>query len=178
MKYIKHKPSANDFLVWFLILVLLVGVPVLSGYYPDNEVLGLPLAVLILLGFFLFNLIVRRNPNFKGYLTSKYNILTSKNRSEHESDIPIDLMFDKIKEVLEQSSFKLSYADKSKKELMATTGMSWTSWGENIYINFDTVEGKTRMHFCSTTFFQVTSWGRNDRNIEGLIQEIEESLTI
>ena len=56
--------------------------------------------------------------------------------------------------------------------------MSAISWGENLYIDFETKGNETIMHFCSTTFFQMYDWGKNEKNYTVLLNEIESSLTI
>ena len=56
--------------------------------------------------------------------------------------------------------------------------MSFKSWGENIYIDFQEDDGKTIMNFCSATISQIYSWGKNEQNYDQLVQNIEESLII
>ena len=177
-KYITHTPTLKDIAIWFIVLALIILIPVLSGYYLEHENLGLIITILIILGFFIFNLVIRKSLLFKNYFTSRFNLLTSKIRFEKEFDIPQELMFDKIVEVINDSTFKLVQADKERFEILAITKISWISWGENLYISFETNEGKTIMKLCSVTLFQITSWGKNEKNYNELIQEIENSLTV
>ena len=115
---------------------------------------------------------------FKNYFTSRFNLLTSKVRFEKEFDIPKEMMFEKIIEVINDSKFKLVKADKENFEILAITTITWKSWGENLYISFDTIGDDTIMKFCSVTLFQIYSWGKNEKNYDDLIHEIESSLTI
>ena len=178
MKYITHTPTLKDIAIWFFILALIVIIPVLSGYYAEHENSGLVITIVVILGFFIFNFVIRRSMLFKNYFTSRFNLLTSKVRFEKEFDIPKKLMFEKLVEVINDSKFKLVKSDKEKFEILAITTITWKSWGENLYISFDTIGDETIMKFCSVTLFQIYSWGKNEKNYDDLIQEIENSLTI
>jgi hypothetical protein len=177
-KYITHTPTLKDIAIWFIVLALIFVIPFLSGYYLEHENLGLIITIFIIPGFFIFNLVIRKSLLFKNYFTSRFNLLTSKIRFGKEFDIPKELMFEKIVEVINDSKFKLVKADKEKFEILAITKISWISWGENLYISFETNEGKTIMKLCSATLFQITSWGKNERNYNDLLSEIENSLTV
>jgi hypothetical protein len=145
---------------------------------PNNENPYL-IGVSIFFGcFFLFNLIVRKSLSFRGYFTSRYNLLTSKVRSEKTFDVPKDLMFEKVKEVIESSNFKLVAFNKETFEILAISKFSFQSWGENLYIRFQSEGENTIMEFCSTTLFQIYSWGKNEKNYADLMSEIEGSFTI
>lgn len=178
MKYITHKPTLRDITIWFVVLVILVLVPVSIGLYLEPGNPALLIIIFFILGFFMVNLILRRSLSLKRYFTSPFNLLTSKVHSERQFDIPKALMFDKIVEVINQSKFKLVETDRDKFEILAITNISWKSWGENMYISFETLGDETKMKFCSVTFFQITSWGKNEKNYEDLLSEIETSLTI
>ncbi|MBQ4913617.1 hypothetical protein J8L85_04160 [Maribacter sp. MMG018] len=157
---------------------LLVFILVLLGYYirPENPVVIIICFVII--GFFVFNLTIRKSLAYRRYFESKYNLFTSKVRSEKVFDIPEHLMFEKIIEVIDNSEFKLIEADRGAYEILAITRMTLMSWGENLYIDFETKGGKTIMKCCSVTFFQIYSWGKNERNWDVLLNKIESSLTI
>ncbi|MFO7922446.1 MAG: hypothetical protein R6U58_01990 [Bacteroidales bacterium] len=87
-------------------------------------------------------------------------------------------MFEKMIEVIDHSKFKLVEADKDRFEILAVTNITFKSWGENLYISFETIGDETIMKFCSVTFFQITSWGKNEKNYDDLLSEIESSFTI
>lgn len=133
---------------------------------------------LFLIGFFIFNLIVRKSLAYKKYFTSDYNIFTTTVKSKNLYDIPKELMFEKVIEVLDKSNFKIADTNKDKYEILATTNINLKSWGENLYISFKSEGNQTTMMFCSTTLFQIISWGKNDTNIKDLINKIEDSFTI
>lgn len=178
MKYITHKPTLKDITTWFLVLAIVVLIPVFSGYLLEPENSVLLIVPLFILGFFIFNMVIRRSLLFKNYFSSPFNLLTSKVRSEKVFDIPKELIFEKMIEVINQSKFKLVEADRDKLEILAITNISFKSWGENLYVNFEAIGDETIMKFCSVTFFQVTSWGKNEKNHDDLLSEIESSFTI
>ena len=168
MKTLKHISVA------FLIM-LISG---LSPYYlkPNNPIMMTFLFLIV--GFFIFNLIIRKSLSFKSYFTSRYNLFTTKVRSEKSYDIPKELMFEKIIEVINHSDFKLVETDESKFEILAISKITFKSWGENLYINFETKGNETIMKFCSSTLFQMYSWGKNEKNYDDLLNEIESSLIV
>lgn len=167
--------NLKNILVALLFVVL---IPVIIGLNINKYPLGTTIIPLVFFGFFIFNIVVRKSMSFKNYFISPKNAFTTKFWSEKEYDIPKDLLFEKIVEVIKDSKLKLVQADEENLEILAITQMTLASWGENIYISFESKGDKTIMKSCSTTLFQVVSWGKNKRNSESLIQEIEDSLTI
>jgi len=159
-------------------LLVFVGIAVFlhEQWATDGSYWRLTLA--LILGFFAFNLIVRRRLSFRGYFTSAYNLLTAKKRAQITFDWPRELLFDKVIEVLEHSKFRLAETERAGFKILATTGLTLTSWGENLYIDLEQKDEETVMHFCSTTLFQIYSWEKNDKNFRDLMDEIERSLTI
>lgn len=129
-------------------------------------------------GLFIFSIVVRHNIRFKSYFTSKYNFFTSKIRHQKTFDLSKDILFDKITEVLTEAGFKVRHGDKETGNLFATSGISFSSWGENIYLDLTEKNGMTTVDFCSACFFGVISWGRNEKNYEHLLETFENSMTI
>ena len=128
--------------------------------------------------FFLFNSIVRSKISFKPYFLSKWNFFSAKYRKDIEFDIPIELVFDKLLEVFSEKPFKLRYANKDTFEIFSTTGYSWKSWGENIYIQLVMLDDNTIIKFNSVSLFGIYTRGKNEENFEGVLQKIEDSLTV
>ncbi len=161
------------------VILLMTLISGLGGYYYLISESPFTMAIPLLIGgFFIFNLIIRKSLAFKEYFTSEYNFFTAKARMEQSYDISKELMFEKIKEVIDESDFKLVEADKDKFEILAISRITFKSWGENLYISFETRGNETIMKFCSSTLFQVSSWGKNEKNYEALLNEIETSLTV
>jgi len=146
-------------------------------YLEDGNPLK-PVFLIVLLSFIVFNLFVRKSLSFKNYFTSNFNPFTTSIKTEKKFNISRELMFEKVVEVIKHSNFTLEETNKEKYEIMATTPMTLKSWGENIYINFDSVGNEAVMKVCSATFMQMVSWGKNQSNFDNLIAEIEESFII
>jgi hypothetical protein len=178
MKHIKPTPAQKDIKIWIAFLVSFILIPGVSGYYfkSENQAVLIPLAFIV--GFFIFNLVIRKSLSFKNYFTSPYNILTSKVCNEKTIDIPKELLFEKIIEVIDHSNFKLADTYPDQFEILATSKITYKSWGENLYISFDTINNETVMKFCSVTLFQIYSWGKNEKNYADILNEFENSLTI
>ncbi len=159
----------------FGVLTLFLSVVLVSIY---SETSYFKLFLFLLVGFLIFNLTIRKSLSFKHYFTSKYNLLTTKVRHKKSFDIPKDLLFNKIIEVIKDLNFKLVKTDNDTYQILAISPLTFLSWGENIYFDFETNENETIMNFCSTTFFQVFDWGKNEKNYEDLLNQIEKSLII
>src|SRR5690554_4227285 len=156
-------------------IVLILSIPLIINYM-ETSVLKYVSAIIIL--FFLFNIVVRKSLLFKKYLTSPYNITTTKDEYVKEVDIPKDLLFEKIIEVINDSKLNIAKSDKDTYEILATSGLNLHSWGENIYFTFESKDDKTIVKCSSVTLFQMTSWGRNKKNINRFFTQLDNSLTI
>lgn len=97
---------------------------------------------------------------------------------EIEFDIPKELVFDKLLEVITDSPFSIKYTNKEKFEILATSKISWFSWGENIYIQLILSKGITIIKFESVAFFQIYTWGKNENNFDEFLQKLDESLIV
>jgi len=164
-----------------LVFVLVVSITVTLFYLNDADIIGDMVfrIIPVIIGVkFLFNLFVRRFACFKPYFMSKYNIFTSKKRYQEEFDFSKDILLEKFKEILPDAGVKIKLINKDRGEVFAITPTTRTSWGENIYISLIELNGKTMVDFCSVCFFQVVSWGKNEKNYNKLLQEFESSLTI
>ncbi len=161
-----------------LVAVLIMLITGLFAYYLNNNNPIQKVIIFLILSFLILNLIIRKSLSFKSYFTSPYNFLTSKVHYQKTYDIPKDLMFEKIIEVINNSNFKLVETNKENLQILAISKISFKSWGENLYISFEMGENGTILKFCSSTLFQVYSWGKNEKNYEDLLNEIETSLTV
>lgn len=168
MKAFKHLLVAGA-----LVVVTVMAMPLINSESPV-----LYITALLSFAFFVFNYAVRKSLSYKGYFTSKYNVLTNKVWSEKAYDLPKELMFEKMIEVIEDSSFKLVDSNSDRFEILAISKITFTSWGENIYISFETRGEETIMKFCSSTFLGAYDWGKNEKNYNKLMNDIDLSFTI
>jgi hypothetical protein len=136
-----------------------------------------------MLGVMIFNFVVRGFAWFKPYFISKYNILTVKARYVQEIDLPKELLFKKLIEIMPAAGFKIKHTDENNGTIHASTPITWTTWGENIYISLMDVNGKSILEFYSTSIisgpnFRYISRERNERNYNNFLREFENSLVI
>ncbi|WP_010182930.1 hypothetical protein [Aquimarina agarilytica] len=148
-----------------------------SYYFTFDDTVMISTNILIIV-FFLFNLLIRKKLLFKNYLINQYNPLTAKINREYIFDILKGLMFEKIIDVINNSDFNLVEVNKEKFEILATTKFTFKSWGENLYINFEDIENESLMTVNSVTLFQIYSSGKNESNHHYLLNEIENSLIV
>lgn len=148
----------------------------LEGDLELLVLLGLPAVLTLLL---LFNLSVRNSIAFKAYFLSPINIFTSKFKAKKIVDIPKDLLFDKLLELIATTDLKIQSVDKNKMEIFVSSSLTFSSWGENIYIELKEGSGTTtEIHFSSTTFFQIHAWGKNESNFHNFVNALDDSLII
>jgi hypothetical protein len=158
-------------------LLVIVFISVVIFFGSKNSVLMTALASVNLV-FLSFNLIVRKKISFKPYFLSPYNIFSAKYSKDFEVEIPADLAFDKIVEVIGESGFKLVTADRERMQILAIASMGMQSWGENIYFGLEEVGDKTIVKFNSAALFQIYTWGKNEKNYSVFFAQLEDSFTI
>jgi hypothetical protein len=128
--------------------LLILLVYFLIASYIKPDNLVFIVLVFLIAGFFIFNLMIRKSLSFEKYFTSKYNLLTSKFNRKKSFEISKGLMYEKVIEVINNSDFRIVDTDKEKFKLLAVSSVSFKSWG------------------------------KNERNYENLLNEIENSLII
>lgn len=176
----KLKPELMRKVVFknFLVVILILFVSSFFAKMMVNQSGVAQVFSVILIFVLLFNIVVRNMFSFKPYFLSKWNIFSSKFSEEFEFDIPKDLAFEKILEVVAESSFILKYSSKSNHEIFVTTKFSWRSWGENIYIHIREKDRRTIVRFDSAALFQMYTWGKNENNFDEFLQRLDDSLTV
>jgi len=161
-----------------LVVMLIVIVSAFFGrMMSEGSIVAYAFSIILIL-LLLFNVWVRNMYTFKPYFLSKWNVLSSKFSKEFEFDIPIELAFDKILEIVAESHFHLKYVNKTDFEIFATSEFSWKSWGENIYIKLNGSGTRTIVRFNSASLFQVYAWGKNEDNFDEFFQKLDDSLTV
>ena len=134
--------------------------------------------IFILILLFMFNLIARNYLIFKSYFTSPFNILIESQKETFKYDLSKDLMLPKLIESIKRSKLHLTQKNEEMGSILATSSMSWKSWGENVYITLIQKENYTEVILEMTTISQVTSWGRNKKHHSNILNQFENSLTI
>lgn len=133
--------------------------------------IGYPIFILIILSLFLRNKLKFKNLYIK-------NPLNNKDRFEIESGISTDILYEKTKELIQNSNYQLTDENKIQLELLAQTYINFRSYGENIYIQIK--EGKTtnKIVFTYVNINRLNDYGRNKDLFKQFVTEYEESLTI
>ena len=167
MRIVKH----------FIAILFILAISIVITQTTDDSNIG-SFLILLISGVILFNLGVRSKLSMKNYFTSRYNILTSKHDVISNYELPHDLLFDKIVEVLEEHGYKKIKVDKVKGLIFAPASISFKSWGENLYFTLTKLdENRTELLFESVAF-QLYSWGKNEDNAQRFFGKLEESLII
>lgn len=147
--------------------------------YITNDSRIALLIFIVPISLLIINMILRKRLHYKSWFLSKYNILLEKNTSTFESNIPKELLFEKMKEVVTSSSFKLMDLDVNASELLVTTAPNFWTWGENLYIEITGRENETSIiKVTAVTVFGSYSWNRNRKNHVHFYESFEQSLTI
>lgn len=160
----------------FIVFILFGSLLLTKGFAEHSAVAYL--ICFLIGGFFIMNGLVRTKISFKPYFLSNWNFLSSKYIRDFNLEIPKDLAFEKLLEVIKESPFKLVYANKDRFEILAISGITWGSWGENIYLDLVNDKGNETIRFASVAFFQIYTWGKNENNYSAFLQKLDESLTI
>lgn len=167
MRTVKH-------VVAILIIVVL---SIVLTQTNDNSNFGLILAIVVAV-IILIHLGLRSQLSMKNYFASKYNILTSKHEVSSTYEIPHDLLFDKVVEVLEDHGYKKIKVDKEKGLIFTPASISFKSWGENLYFTVTKIDESTTELLFESVAFQLYSWGKNEDNANQFFAKLEESLII
>lgn len=132
----------------------------------------------LILILFSFNLYARNYLGFKSYFTSKFNFFAAKTSRAFTTEIAKAVIIEKLVEVLKENAWKVKEVDQEKGEILATTGMTFRSWGENIYVEVKEKQGVNEVKIHSVALFQVYMWGKNEDNLDQFLNKFEESLIV
>lgn len=174
-KYImKNTKISISQIVTFIIVMILIQLLVFKTPTKVNIIIS---TCLIL--FVIFNILIRKKSYFKKYFTSPLNIFSAKFKTVKTFDLPDDLLFEKIKEVLIDQKHTVFYENNDTKEIYATTKMNWRSWGANIYIDFKPEKEGAAMNFKSSAIFGVFDFTNEHEKIyNGILIAFDKSLII
>lgn len=131
------------------------------------------------IGILLLNLVLRKSLNYKTWFLKILRPLLDAKKTSFHSPISSDLLIEKLKEVIQDSKFKLYDENTKEQELLCGTTINRLTWGENIYIKLTPADDdSTTIEFTSTTIFGNNSWKKNETNYDTFVHEFENALTI
>tara|TARA_R110002050_G_scaffold41242_1_gene100053 strand:- start:43190 stop:43702 length:513 start_codon:yes stop_codon:yes gene_type:complete len=114
----------------------------------------------------------------KPFISSRYNIFTSKYRRNLTIDLPSKVAYGKFIEVIENSGMVLETTNDSSFELFAYTKSSLKTTGVNLYIQFLPLSEVCSKMAVLSVSFMIFDDGRSHQTLIDLIDEFENSLTI
>ncbi|MFT5601749.1 MAG: hypothetical protein ACI9N1_001997 [Flavobacteriales bacterium] len=151
----------------YRLLIYLTG-----AYFLSLLLFIIPVALLVT------NLLLRKKLKYRNWFLNKTNLLNDKMIRNSNSNISSELLFEKLKEVIQESNFKLLETDSNSLMILASTSPNFWTWGENIYINILPDTENSKITLTSVTIFGSYAWSRNKSNHEQFYHSFEESLTI
>ena len=162
----------------YLGLIAVAGVYILGRKVLIGELNNYWLIVALLpVALLIYQRIFRHKKSTKSMLLSPINIFSSKSSKTIGSELDADLLLEKVLLEINKVGLTTQYVDRGEKSILVSTAMNMRTWGENIY--FDIIDkGETSDLLIQSASPQVLSFGRNDENIERLVQNIEDSFTI
>lgn len=164
----------------YTFLTLWTGLGFLFMYNHELSALYLPFyygVALALAAIPLFNFMIRKRLSFENYFRSPMNVWTLVFTKIYDIELPKDLLYAKLDEVLRTNGFSLVNKDDQKHKLLAITKFNFWSWGENLYVKINEHNNKTSIEFCSASVFSITC-GRNKRNFEKLVEGLDNALIV
>jgi hypothetical protein len=169
--------SGKHILVGILFLVTMLAFAFIDSK-SEHFAIILNIITFGLLLLIIFNLYAKNKLAFKPYFTSKWNILSENISESIYTDIPKETILEKLKEVINDNGLEIKEISASSNQILARSGLSWKSWGENIYIEIIENEPKSEIKFTSVAVYQMYTWGKNRDNFERFVTSFEESLIV
>ena len=121
---------------------------------------------IIVLVFPLFLLFLRRKPGAS---------FPSNHWNEQALIVSADDLSKRIIQSMKLCGFKSIEGDSSQNIFCAMTGISMFSFGENIQVDVQEVNGKAQVSIDSkcSLIFQLHDWGKNKRNCKNFIKYLQ-----
>lgn len=92
--------------------------------------------------------------------------------------ISYDKVFKAIETALENLEVRIEESNYKEGGIIAITGTSWWSWGEEIQIGLTKKQNGTEITVESKSMAQLISWGKNSDNEKEIIEEVRNILSV
>ena len=159
------------------VTLLLLVIYKFISYKFDSITLGLLVFIIPIL-ILVYNLINRKKLYSKKWFLSKFNIFSTQAQHEIKTDIPTDLLFTKLEEVIEKSEFYEFQKNELTQEILIGTKTNFWTWGENIYIKITVTSGESLINFTSVNLYGIDILNSNENHFKTFQDSFEQSLTI
>lgn len=167
------KHSAQHIIVTIIFLILYKFI----SYTFNSPLLGL-LVFIIPVTVLIINLSLRKKLTSKSWFLSHLNFFSIRVKRDILSDIPKDLLFEKLKEVVNESNFHVFDSDESSQQILIGTKTNFWSWGENIYVSISEDEAQSLISFTSVSLYGNNFLNAGEKHFSIFQESFEQSLTI
>jgi len=89
----------------------------------------------------------------------------------------VDVIFNIVPKVVSKFGWKIDHADKALNRFRVKIGMSFWTWGQTMFIDLSKIDERTtKVRVYSEAGGQTFDWGKNRRDIERFLRELESTL--
>lgn len=85
----------------------------------------------------------------------------------------INEIFDSCLKAITSLNWEIAFSNQSNGTIKAETNLSLLSWGEDIEIEIQYVQGGIKVNINSESRSQLIDWGKNDENIQKFFSLLE-----
>jgi hypothetical protein len=93
--------------------------------------------------------------------------------------IDADIIFEKLKKVVEKARFQIDRVDETNRRLILSTGISLLSYGEDVEIIVSREKDNTSKVFVSSkpkVWFNITAFPNAKRNVQRIFELLESEI--
>lgn len=92
---------------------------------------------------------------------------------------PLSTVFDVVPNVLQKLNWKVDRMDRPLGRFRVKIGMSLWTWGQTMFIDLNKIDDQTtKVQVYSEAGGQKFDWGKNRRDIESFLRELEATLQV
>jgi hypothetical protein len=89
----------------------------------------------------------------------------------------LNIVFDAVPNVLQKLEWKVDRIDRPLGRFRVKIGVSLWTWGQTMFIDLNKIDDQTtKVQVYSEAGGQKFDWGKNRRDIENFLRELEETL--
>lgn len=99
-----------------------------------------------------------------------------KNQDSIKVSLPYGETFKHCQKLLEENNFKTTKLDEEAGKILASSGISWESFGEKVNVELEDLGNQqTLVKLSSKSKFPITivDWGKNNENVKKIIEGLQ-----